>query len=124
MAKLKDKSPLKKAVTEPELRRMLKDAYGDAMAPWAKEQEVTPQSVSAFMRKVQPAGLKIPAIFNLVPITVFVPKGHKLEFEYPKRNASTPKAEVPAITKQAKKSLKEVEKAEKGANKKKKKKKV
>jgi hypothetical protein len=112
--------PLKKALTEKQLRRRLKEAFGDNMTEWSREHGVTPQSVSAYMRKVQPAGNKIPAIFGLVPITVFVPQGDPLDFRYPSRAAIKPDKSAQKFSKQARKSLKEVERAEKKTKKKKK----
>ena len=98
--------PLKHAVTEPELREMILKASTDSMTSWARENGVTPQGVSSFLHQKQPAGLKIPAVFGLVPITVFVPEGHDLHFTYPSRTAKPAEKLAEPVEKKRKKDKK------------------
>ncbi len=72
----KDKYAVPKyAMTEKGLRALLKKKTKktSSLSEWAKENDITPQSVSAFMRKVQHAGLKIPEVLGYRPQIVFIP---------------------------------------------------
>lgn len=70
---MKNKIP-KSAITEKQLRRLLKDAAGDdTLSAWATENNITPQAVSAFMRRVQSAGLQIPEALGYKPQTIYIP---------------------------------------------------
>lgn len=91
-----------KFVTEPMLRKMIRKEAGDEQGAFATEHGVHPSGISAFMQKKQGAGLKIPAIFGLKPITVFVDKDSDLVHE-PYR---TKKAEPVQETKKSKKDKK------------------
>ena len=65
----------KSAITEKGLKKLIRDAAKShpSMAEWAKENEITPQAVSAFFRKTQGAGLKIPEVLGYRPQTVYLP---------------------------------------------------
>lgn len=64
----------KTAITEKGLRKLLKDASKDSsLSDWARENGITPQAVSAFMRQVQSAGLQIPEALGYRPQVVFLP---------------------------------------------------
>jgi hypothetical protein len=58
---MKNRIP-KSAITEKQLRRLLKSAAEEegSVSAWAVENGITPQQVSAFLRRVQTAGLNIP----------------------------------------------------------------
>jgi hypothetical protein len=43
------------------------------MTEWAVDNGITPQSISAFLRKVQGPGLKIPQVLGYKPQLVFIP---------------------------------------------------
>lgn len=65
---------LKVAITELKLRRLLKKELQDkTMTDWGKKYKMTPQQVSAFIRKKQGAGARIPAALGYKPITVYIP---------------------------------------------------
>lgn len=62
------------AITEKGLKRLLKDAAGDnSLGAWATENDITPQAVSAFIRKIQSAGLQIPTALGYKPQIVYIP---------------------------------------------------
>lgn len=66
----------KSAITEKQLRKMLtKDAevHQGSVSAWAVENGMTPQVVSAFMRRVQGAGLQIPEALGYKPQIIFIP---------------------------------------------------
>jgi hypothetical protein len=70
---MKNRIP-KTAITEKQLRRLLKDAAkDDSLSSWAVDNEITPQAVSAFMRRVQSAGLQIPEALGYRPQIVYLP---------------------------------------------------
>lgn len=70
---MKNRIP-KSAITEKQLRRLLKDAAEDtSLSAWAVDNGITPQAVSAFMRRVQSAGLQIPEALGYYPQVVFLP---------------------------------------------------
>lgn len=70
---MKNKIP-KSAITERQLRKLLKEAAGDdSLSSWAVENNITPQAVSAFMRRVQSAGLQIPEALGYRPQVVYLP---------------------------------------------------
>lgn len=62
-------------ITEAELRKQLKLDIKECPSElaWAKENGITPQSVSAFRRKTQGPGLKIPALLGYKPQIVYIP---------------------------------------------------
>ena len=74
MAKNKYAVP-KRAITEKGLKRLLRDAgrKHSSMSEWSSVHNITPQSVSAFMRKLEGPGLKIPEALGYRPQTVFIP---------------------------------------------------
>lgn len=62
------------AITERQLRKLLKrEAGDDSLSAWAVENDITPQAVSAFMRKVQSAGLQIPEALGYRPQVIYLP---------------------------------------------------
>jgi len=64
----------KSAITEKQLRKLLKAAAKeDSLSAWATENDITPQAVSAFMRRVQSAGLQIPEALGYRPQTIYLP---------------------------------------------------
>lgn len=65
----------KTAITEKGLRKLLDKATKDhaSRSEWAKEHDITPQSVSAFMLQTQGAGLQIPQALGYRPQTVYLP---------------------------------------------------
>jgi hypothetical protein len=70
---MKNKIP-KSAITERQLRKLLKEAAGDdSLSAWAVENNITPQAVSAFMRRVQSAGLQIPEVLGYRPQVIYLP---------------------------------------------------
>jgi hypothetical protein len=97
MAKNKYAVP-KHAITEKGLKRLLKDAAKNhsSMSDWANSNNITFQSVSAFMRKVEGAGLKIPAALGYRPQLVFIPLDAELIStpNPPRRVAQKPTSKV------------------------------
>jgi hypothetical protein len=73
---MKSKIP-KSAITERQLRRLLKDAAEDPGSPsaWAVDNDITPQAVSAFLRKTQTAGIQIPEALGYFPQVIYLPIG-------------------------------------------------
>lgn len=63
------------AITERGLKKLLKAAAKEnsSLAEWAQENDILPQTVSAFIRKVQGAGLQIPEALGYRPQIVFIP---------------------------------------------------
>lgn len=86
------------AITERGLKRLIKDAAKEytSIAEWAVQNEVTPQSVSSFFRKVQGPGLKIPEILGYRPQIVYLPLDEPLiqEPTAPRRPAKRPTNKV------------------------------
>lgn len=70
----------KYAITEKGLRRLLKREANDhaSLADWAEEHGILSQTVSAFNRKVQGAGLQIPEALGYRPQIVFIPLDEEL----------------------------------------------
>lgn len=62
-------------ITEATLRQLLTDDMKENSSElaWAKENGITPQSISAFRRKVAGPGLKIPELVGYRPQTVYIP---------------------------------------------------
>lgn len=74
---MKNRIP-KSAITEKQLRKMLKQAARDGdgtISSWANDNKITPQAASAFMRGVQTAGLQIPEALGYYPQTIYLPLG-------------------------------------------------
>jgi hypothetical protein len=70
---MKNRIP-KSAITEKQLRRLLRDAAEDStLSAWAVDNGIVPQAVSAFMRKAQSAGLQIPKALGYYPQVIFLP---------------------------------------------------
>lgn len=68
------------AITEKQLRKLLKgeaDERGVTPTAWAVENDITPQAVSAFLRKSQTAGLQIPKHLGYYPQTIYLPLGEE-----------------------------------------------
>lgn len=64
----------KSAITEKQLRRLLREAARDTtLSAWATDNDITPQAASAFMRKAQTAGLQIPEALGYYPQTIYLP---------------------------------------------------
>ena len=87
----------KSAITEKQLRKLLKeDAGDDSLSAWAVENEITPQAVSAFMRRVQGAGLQIPEALGYRPQTIFIPLDEELicHMNPPRRPTKKPTKKV------------------------------
>jgi hypothetical protein len=75
---MKNKIP-KKAITDKQLRKVLKAAADKegSLSSWAVVNRITPQAVSAFMRRVQGAGLQIPEALGYKPAVIFIPIANK-----------------------------------------------
>ncbi len=70
---MKNKIP-KTAITERQLRKLLRQAADEtSRSSWAEENGITPQAVSAFMRRVQSAGLQIPEALGYRPQIIYLP---------------------------------------------------
>lgn len=65
----------KSAITERTLKKLIKqEAKGySSVSAWASDNDITPQQVTAFLRKEQGAGLKIPEVLGYRPQIIFVP---------------------------------------------------
>lgn len=67
------------AITERGLKRLLRDEVkNSSFSDWAEKNGILPQTVSAFMRKVQGAGLQIPEVLGYRPQIVYLPLGEEL----------------------------------------------
>lgn len=74
---MKNRIP-KKAITEKQLRRLLREAAEDTtVSAWAVDNSITPQAASAFMRRAQTAGLQIPEALGYYPQTIYLPLGEE-----------------------------------------------
>lgn len=70
---MKNRIP-KSAITEKQLRRLLREAADDStVSAWATDNDITPQAASAFMRRTQTAGLQIPEALGYYPQTIYLP---------------------------------------------------
>lgn len=65
----------KKAITEQGLKRLLRRAAktNGSISEWARENDITPQAISAFMNNRQGAGLQIPEALGYRPQLIFLP---------------------------------------------------
>jgi hypothetical protein len=65
----------KYAITERALKKLMKKEAEkhSSLGAWAIEHDITPQVVSAFIRKIQSAGLQIPAALGYKPQVVYIP---------------------------------------------------
>lgn len=65
----------KTAITERGLKKLMKEAADEytSIGAWAVDNGILPQTVSAFMRKTQGAGLQIPAALGYRPQIVYLP---------------------------------------------------
>ena len=82
----------KTAITERGLKQLLRKAAKSSisMTEWAKTHNITPQAVSAFMRKTQSAGLQIPEALGYRPQIVYLPLDEELiTTPNPPRRATT-----------------------------------
>lgn len=69
----------KTAITEKGLKRLIRDQSKTAtVSAWAEEHGILPQTVSAFLRKVQGAGLQIPEALGYRPQIVYLPLDEEL----------------------------------------------
>lgn len=86
------------AITERGLRHLMKKAAEEhsSLGAWAQENKITPQAVSAFMRKVQSAGLQIPAALGYRPQIVYIPVDEDLisTMNPPRRPTKRPTSKV------------------------------
>lgn len=93
MSKKEDRGRVPKyAITEKGLKKLIRNAVkkaGGSQTEWANSKGVTTSSVTAFIRKTQPAGLKLPAALGYRPQIIFIPVDKPLiATAYPQRNAS------------------------------------
>ena len=88
----------KSAITERGLKRLIRDAAKkhSSIGDWAREHEITPQAVSAFFRKTQGAGIKIPEVLGYRPQVIFLPLDEPLiqELPAPRRVTDKPSKKV------------------------------
>lgn len=88
----------KSAITEKGLKRLIRDAAKkhSSIGDWARENEITPQAVSAFFRKTQGAGIKIPEVLGYRPQVIFLPLDEDLiqELPAPRRATDRPSKKV------------------------------
>lgn len=88
----------KSAITEKGLKRLIRDAakQHSSVGDWARENNITPQAVSAFFRKTQGAGIKIPEVLGYRPQVIFLPLDEGLiqELPAPRRETSRPSKKV------------------------------
>lgn len=88
----------KSAITEKGLKRLIRDAAKghSSQGDWARAHGITPQAVSAFMRKVQGPGLALPEVLGYRPQIVYIPLGESLiqEPSAPRRETSRPTKKV------------------------------
>lgn len=85
------------AITERQLRKLMQKTAGDkALGAWALENGITAQVVSAFMRKTQSAGLKLPEVLGYRPQVVYLPLGETLitTANPPRRATKNPSSKV------------------------------
>lgn len=86
------------AITERGLKRLIRDAAKgySSLGEWAKDHDITPQAVSAFFRKTQGAGIKIPNTLGYRPQVVFLPLDEDLiqELPAPRRATDRPSNKV------------------------------
>lgn len=62
------------AITERGLKRLIRDQSQDfSISDWAEKHDILPQTVSAFFRKVQGAGIQIPEALGYRPQIVYLP---------------------------------------------------
>lgn len=88
----------KSAITEKTLRKQIKTAAKEytSLSEWAVAKQITPQQVSAFMRRVQSAGLKIPEVLGYRPQTIYLPIDEELicHMNPPRKIAVRPSSKV------------------------------
>jgi len=86
------------AITERGLKKLIEQAAQShsCVGEWAREHDITPQSISAFFRKTQGPGLKIPEVLGYRPQVVYLPLDEKLiqEPAAPRRTSSRPTSKV------------------------------
>lgn len=94
---MKNRIP-KTAITEKQLRKLVRQAGNDAgsLTEWATDNEITPQAVSAFMRRVQSAGLQVPEALGYRPQTIYLPLDEDLisDMRPPRRPTKNPSKKV------------------------------
>lgn len=88
----------KSAITEKGLKRLIRDAAKKhaSVGEWARDNDITAQSVSAFFRKTQGAGLKIPEVLGYRPQVIYLPLDEELIATPmpPRRIAKNPTSKV------------------------------
>ncbi len=95
---MKKYSVPKSAITEKGLKRLIRDAAKKhaSTGEWARENDITAQAVSAFFRKTQGAGLKIPEVLGYRPQVIYLPLDEELIStpNPPRRVAQRPTSKV------------------------------
>jgi hypothetical protein len=113
------------AITERELRSMMKQKIKACSSEleWSRSVGITPQVVSAFRRKVQGPGLRLPEVLGYRPQLVFLPLKEPLiqTPNPPRRLTSKPTSKVDHTKEPIEKTIAKTEKKSKKAKKKKKK---
>jgi len=68
-------SRLTKALSERKLKKLLRKTAEDegTLGEWARENNIAPQVVSAWLNGKQGAGLQIPEALGYKPVTVYIP---------------------------------------------------
>ena len=92
---MKDYRVPKTAITEKGLKKLIRKAAKkhSSIGEWARDNEITPQAVSAFFRKTQGAGIKIPEVLGYRPQVVYLPLKEKpIATPVPPRSAPVKKA--------------------------------
>lgn len=88
----------KTAITERGLKRLIRAAAKNhsSVGDWARAHDITPQAVSAFMRKVQGPGIAIPEVLGYRPQIVYLPLDEDpiQELPAPRRPAQNPTKKV------------------------------
>lgn len=88
----------KSAITERGLKRIIKEQAKkhSSVGDWAVSNGVTPQAISAFFRKTQGPGLKIPEVVGYRPQVIYLPLDEDLiqEPAAPRRVAQKPTKKV------------------------------
>lgn len=86
------------AITETQLRELMKDQIKTAASEleWSKKVGITPQVISAFRRKVQGPGLRLPEVLGYRPQLVFLPLDAELitTANPPRRATNNPTSKV------------------------------
>jgi hypothetical protein len=73
------------AITEKGLKKLIREAAKEhsSVGDWGTENKITPQAISAFFRKTQGAGIKIPHVLGYRPQVIYLPLDEELIQEPP-----------------------------------------